>query len=152
MSIDITEVEKEIAEAKQHLADLEAMHRILSRRSDTSGSKPVKATTPTIGESGTINLDDLQMPKKADRKKATLHNDIKNVTERFGNQEFTVTHVEVALQQMGKGSTAKHFKNRVSTEIRKLTDSNFLTRTYEGFGNDPHRYRLKNPSVSFIKK
>jgi len=42
---------------------------------------------------------------------------------------------------MGKGSNAKHFKNRVSTLIRDMFQNGELEKTHKGVGSDPHRYK-----------
>ena len=72
----------------------------------------------------------------------TLLEDIKGLIGRFGSQEFTVNHVDAVLRQMGKGSDAKHYKNRISITIRKLIDEGLITLSHKGFGSEPHRYRV----------
>lgn len=151
MAIDIKELDREIAETKQYLADLEATRRVIAKRAGTKYSLPDEPILPRLEETGTIHLDDLVIPKRVTRKKSTLTDDIRGIIERFGNQEFTVTHVEAALKQSGKATDAKHFKNRVSVIIRKLTEDGVIKRTHVGKGNDPHHYQLKSPRVSLVK-
>ena len=104
------DLEKEYEEAKQYVADLEALIRVKSKQGHNSSYSSEKPNKPTLGETGAINLDELELPKKILKKKVTLLDNVKNVIERFGSQEFTVSHVDVALKQMGKGTNAKHFK------------------------------------------
>ncbi len=150
---DFTEaLKQEISETEQILAGLKALLRSKEGR-DTkpAGTQSELPNIPTLAETGTINLDELELPKKRHRKKSTLMDDIKNVIERFSGQEFTVAHVEAALKGLGKGSDAKHFRNRVSVAIRKLTDEKVLERTFKGSGSDPHKYRIVK-KLSFVSK
>lgn len=133
---------EKIKETEQELTELKAAQRVLERLGEP-------AVRP-IGNSGSINIEDLALPVKPAKNGATLPASVKDVVQRLDDQEFTVSHVAAALNKMGKGSNAKHFKNRVSSEIRKLSVDGMITRTYKGTGSEPHRYQLaKRMSVVF---
>ena len=149
MSDFIEALKQEIAETEQVLAGLKALLRSKEGREAKPANTGSEART--LAETGTIDLDQLDLPPRTSRKKSTLSDDVMNVIERFGGKDFTVRHVEAALRQTGKGSTAKHFINRVSVVIRSLTDDGVLERTFKGVGNDPHKYRLV-PKVSLVQK
>ena len=113
---------KAIEKTERELEDLKATYRVMERLDGFAARSSTKASsvTPAIGESGVINLDDVELPGKKVKLGPTLLEDIKGLIGRFGSQEFTVNQVDAVLRQMGKGSNAKHFKNRISITIRKL--------------------------------
>jgi len=151
----LDELQKKIEIAEKELEDLKAAYRVLSR-DNLSSSQDIDEETPQIGlkklgDSGTINLDDLGLPSKTAPKINTLSETVMNVVRRFDKKEFTVNHVCAALKQMGKVKTnPKHYKNRVSMVVRKLADEGVIEKTHKGSGNDPHRYR-EAAQVSLVK-
>lgn len=151
MGVTLEDLRKRLQEAEQEVEELKAAVRVMERLEGVKTQGPVNdLRRPRLAETGVINLDELDLPKKAKEQKITLGDEVRNVIERFGSQEFTVSHVEAALRQMGKGSDAKHFKNRVSINIRKLCAEGLLEKTHEGIGSDPHKYR-RAPHVSLVR-
>ena len=142
----LKELAKRLEEEMAVLAYLERIDRTTSQDTGSSEISSKAALSPT----GTINLDDLDLPKKAERK-STLLDDIRDVILRFASQEFTINHVHAALLQMGKGNDAKHYKNRVSINIKKLLEDRFITRTFTGSGNNPHRYKLSQSTSNDVQ-
>jgi len=156
MSISIEAIDRRIKEIDE---ELEKVAAIQEEREELVAAKKVmmrysgdvahqhkaggdSAHTPDIGDTGVINLDDLVPPAKVVKSKDTLYSNIENlIIERFGDQEFTVNHVAAALNATGKGSEAKHFKNRISLEVKKLAVNGVIDRTEKGSGNIPHKYR-----------
>ena len=145
MPVTQEDIQKAIEDTERELGELRAAYRVMERL----GGSAIKSNTPagsvmdaTIGESGAIDLDEIELTRKSAKVGSTLVTDIRSLIERLGSQEFTVNHVYAILRKMGKGSEAKHFRNRVSIRIRKLADEGLITRTHEGGGNDPHRYRV----------
>ena len=134
MGVTQEDLLKKIEETELELAELKAAQRVLERLGEP-------AVRPIL-DSGSINIEDLESPVKPATSTATLAAKVEDVVRRFDDQEFTVSHVAAALNKIGKGSNAKHFRNRLSSQIRKLTDDEMLTRTYKGAGREPHRYRL----------
>ncbi|MGE0371120.1 MAG: hypothetical protein AB7Q01_04440 [Gammaproteobacteria bacterium] len=150
MARTLADFDKMIEEMERELAELKAA-RIVMARFDGFAPKPMAShALSKLPETGTINLSDLDLPsKKAAKSDTTLYANIKALLDRLGHQEFTVNHVDAVLRQMGKGSDAKHFKNRIAVIIRKLAvEEGLLERTHEGKGNDAHRYRvLRKPTL-----
>ena len=144
MPVTQDDIQKAIEETERELAELKAAYRVMERLGGFAAESNTRAgsVTSTIGESGEINLDEVEIPGKPVKHKSTLSNDIRGLIGRFGSQEFTVNHVDAVLKKMGKGSDAKHFKNRVSAAIRKITDEGLITLSHKGVGSDPHRYRV----------
>ena len=132
---------------EQELADIKSAIKVIEQYGD-------QAATPSphvpLGESGIIDFDDLQLPKKTVEKRVTVKDQIKEIITRFGGKEFTVNHVVAAMRQSGKGSDAPAFRNRVSIIVKGFSDEGFLMRTYKGAGNDPHKYK-QAAKVSLVK-
>jgi hypothetical protein len=159
MAVTLEDLRAKAKALESELNDINAAIRVMERfdgagvvqkRSEETTKVP---KTPTIGATGVINLDELSLPAKATKSnKETLITELAALVQRFGAQEFTVNHVLAALDAMGKGNTAKHFKNRVSVTIRKMTEDGVLERSHEGAGNDPHRYKLAEKQVSLLKE
>ncbi len=150
MPVTQEDIQKAIEETERELAELKAAHRVLERLEGFATKSNTKAATPTIGESGAINLDEVELPGKPAMRGPTLLDDIRGLIGRLGSQEFTVNHVEAVLKKMGKGSNGKHFKSRIAVAIRKLTDERLITLSHKGVGSDPHRYRV-NKEVGLEK-
>ena len=146
MPVTKEDIQEEIEEKERELADLKAAHKVIERLDSLTAKSNTKpgSVTPAIGESGIINLDEVEIPGKPVKSGPSLLDDIRGLIERLGSQEFTVNHVDAVLKKMGKGSDAKHFKSRISDAIRKLTDEGVVTRSHKGAGSDPHRYRVAN--------
>ena len=154
----LDELDKEIQATEDRLYTLKKAKDILSgndggRGASETSNVPEAQSKPALGETGEINPEDLDLPKKAVRNKPTIKDEIKKIIERFGGREFTVNHVCAVLLQMGKINDAKQSKNRISIVIRELaTVDGFITRTHKGGGNDPHRYTESSKEVSFLKE
>ena len=144
MAITLEDLQKAIEEADRELSDLKAAYRVMERLGGLAEKTNTRADpiTPTIAESGLINLDEIEFAENPRTRGSTLLTDVRCVIGRLGDQEFTSNHVGAVLTKMGKGSEAKHFKNRISVAIRTLTDEGLIARTHKGAGNDPHRYRV----------
>ena len=139
------DLQKAIEETERELAQLKAANRIMERRDGFASKSSTRADSviaATISESGAIDIDEIEFTRKPANLGTTLVTDIRSLIGRLGSQEFTVSHVNAILRKMGKGSEAKHFKNRISITTRKLADEGLITRTHKGSGNDPHRYRV----------
>ena len=144
MPVTQEDIQKAIEATECELAELKAAYRVMERLDGlaTKSDTKVDSITPTIGESGVINLDEVELPGKPVKRGATLLEDIRGLVGRLGGQEFTINHVEAVLKKMGKGSDAKHFKSRIAIAMRKLTDEGVITFSHKGVGSDPHRYRI----------
>lgn len=158
MSTYVDELRSELEQKKQEVKDLEAALRVLEKRegiasaSKSTSSEQIVASQSPLNESGEIDFDKLELPDRTANAKPSLVDEAKSVIEKFGGREFTVNHVYAALKQLGKVKDAKHTKNRVSLNVRALTQEGFITRTHKGKGNDPHRYKATASQVSFLKE
>mgnify|MGYP001578523209 CR=1 FL=1 len=139
-TIDLDELRKEIEQERKRLADKEAVLRYLEEKEGkTALSRPVVGNKPT--DSGIIQLDQL-IPNASRR---TLYEDVRDVVLRFGDQEFSVVHVDLALKQQGIEVKATKFpRSRITTVLGKLEKQGIIIRTFQGGGNNPNRYKLGN--------
>ena len=154
MKLTLEYVEKRLGEIQEALAkfdtlkeeegELLAARKVLIR---LEGS-PKKAkggadvsSVPEIAETGEIDLAELEIQSTPTTSGDSLYSSVEGLIKRFGEQQFSVTHVEAVLRKMGQGSESKHFKNRISLVLRKLLDNEVIELTHKGSGNIPHRYR-----------
>ena len=159
MSITLEQLQKRASELEAELNDIKAAIRVIQNLSGSSvsgtGFNDIKKPSiqPAIEDTGVINLDNLNLPKKTkSNDRETLHAQIAALTPRFGNQEFSINHVLAALEAIGKGNKAKHFKTRISIVIRKMVEDGSLVLTHKGVGSDPHLYRVAEKQVSLLKE
>lgn len=145
MDISLEAMRKKVEETTKLLEEEKAVLSYLERMAIATPERNGWATTqpPSSLESPSeeIDLNDIELPEKAIRK-PTMMNDITDVIERLGSQEFTVNHIHAVLRKQGKGNDAKHYKNRISLSVRKLTNAGKIVLTHKGSGNDPHKYKL----------
>lgn len=143
-TIDIDELRKEIEAEEESLNEKKAVLRYLESKAGKQ-SIPLKSSTPTTIASGVIQLDQLIVPESGRR---TLVDDVEDIVKRFGDQEFSVAHVDVVMQQQGiKDKSGEFFpRSRISTALGKLVDDGVIIRTFKGSGNVPHRFKAKESS------
>jgi hypothetical protein len=132
---DIEELKAEIEADKKALAEKEAALKFFESR---QGKSKTKASASSTASEGIIALDEL-IP---DITKTSLVDDVKNVVKRFGGQEFSVAHVDIALQQQGIKIKGKLPRSRISVALGKLEDQGIIRRTFKGGGNVPNKYVL----------
>lgn len=134
----IAELRKEIEVDKKALATKEAALQFLERQ----GNKPESRIVPdqkTAENEAVFHLDEL-VPGAG---KKTLAEEATEVIKRFGTQEFTVAHVEAAMNKMGVKLDGKSPRARISVALGKLEETGLLVKTFEGKGNVPNRYKVK---------
>lgn len=144
MSFSLDSLRAMVEEKRKELEELEAAIRVMERLETKDLSfAPTDTPTPSneINDDGIIDLNNLDVAQSAPQRKRSLKDDVRDLVPRFGDQEFTVSHVEAALKNMGKTTNAKNFKNRLSMLVRTLADENVIERTYKGAGKTPHKYR-----------
>ena len=90
---------------------------------------------------GSIKFEDLIGNAE---KKRTLIDEVRDVVLRFGENEFTVAHIEAALKKIGVVMDAKNPRARIGIAITPIVDEGLIVRTVTGGGNVPHRYKLKS--------
>jgi len=141
-TIDIDELRKEIKVEEESLNEKKAVLRYLESKERGRAIVPAPGKNTPIADNVVIQLDQLIVPESGRR---TLVDDVGDVVKRFGNQEFSVAHVDVVMQQQGiKDKSGEPFpRSRISTALGKLEESGFIERSFTGAGNVPHRYKLK---------
>lgn len=89
--------------------------------------------------SGSINVHDLieEIPKRK-----SIIDEIREIVDRFGDQEFTVQHVD-AVYKTNHGIPSSDTSNRtkISTALTKLKNNGLISITFKGGGNVPNRYK-----------
>ena len=153
-TIDIDELRQEIEAERKSLADRdaalrdkEAVLRYLESKEATSyiPAKTEHPSPPPPG--GVILLDQLQV-KQASRR--TLLDEVADVVKRFGDQEFSIAHVDIVFQQQGIKSKGENIpRSRISSSLGKLEEAGLIERTFTGGGNVSHRYKLKGDGRDF---
>lgn len=141
-TIDIDELRKEIEAEEGSLNEKKAVLRYLESKTGKQPI-PVKPGASMASAGGVIQLDQLIVPASSKR---TLTDDVEDVVKRFGNQEFSVAHVDIVMRQQGiKDKSGESFpRSRLSTALGKLEESSLIERSFTGAGNVPHRYKLKD--------
>lgn len=141
-TIDLNELRREIEADRKSLAEKEAVVRFLEQREGKKETTPIAAS---ITE-GVIQLDDL-MPEIGKR---TLVSDVKDVVSRFGNQEFSVVHVDTVMKQRGIDINGKSPRSRIAVALGKLEEDGVIVKTFSGKGNVPNKYRLKESGDDLV--
>ena len=138
-TIDLNELRLEIENDRKSLAEKEAVLRYLESKEKKGALIPSPGVSMPIADNVVIQLDQLVVPES---KRRTLSDEVADVIKRFGNQEFSVAHVDVVMQQQGiKDKSGEYFpRSRLSTALGKLEESGMLERSFTGAGNAPHRY------------
>ena len=141
----IQDLRSDIAAAK---LELDAKERSLKVLEGIVAKVTVSALTPPsssepksfVEDGGLIDLEEIAGGNEP--KKRTLMHEIKDVVMRFGTQEFTIGHTEAVLKKLEIEIPGKTPRARISMNLAKLCDAKLLTKTFEGSGNTPNRYRL----------
>ena len=133
-------------ELEEELNDINAALRLLEKLGNDVNFKDQKneSESLSLNKQGEIDINELNIPNRKQSSKLTLQKRILETLPKFGPQNFTVNHMVAILNKLGKGSDASHFKNRVSTTIKKLYESGEIDRVHKGIGNEPHEYRQKS--------
>lgn len=131
------QIEKERAELQTKEKMLNELKSKFSSTQDIQNSATLHTPKPQI--SGSINVHDLI--EEIPRKKSIIE-EIGEIVERFGDQEFTVQHVD-AVFKTNHGLQASDTSNRtkISTALTKLKDRGLIAITFKGAGNVPNRYK-----------
>lgn len=82
-------------------------------------------------------------------KRNALIEEVKQVVEKFGDQEFTVAHIDKVLKsKSGLPQDDMSNRARISTALSRLKDSGCLEMTAKGGGNVPNRYKKSMTGTS----
>lgn len=137
-TIDLDELKREIEVDRKALAEKEAVLRFLEAR---QGRKPVAQgveQSEKHDQEALFTLDEL-VPESG---RQPLIEHVKEILPRFGDQEFTVVHVDAALKQIGVEVSGRLPRSRLSTILGKLDERGVVTKTFQGAGNVPNKYKV----------
>lgn len=137
----LLEFEQRIAAKRKELEEEEHALAVLKRSMGVSATVDEAAVSRPSLASKQLRFEDLGVEAL---KKRTLTDDVRDVVRQFGDNEFTVTHIEAALKQLGVVIDAKSPRARISIAAANLVEEGVVVKTYEGAGNVPNRYKLKS--------
>ncbi|MDP2266363.1 MAG: hypothetical protein Q8J70_07410, partial [Thiobacillus sp.] len=123
MSDVIKEIEMRIAAKRKELEDEEQALAVIKRMMGQSAAESL----------GAIKFEELAGGVKS-TKKRTLTDEVRDVVAQFGNNEFTVAHIEAALKKMGVSLDAKAPRARIGIAVSNLAEEDFVVRTADGAG------------------
>jgi hypothetical protein len=83
---------------------------------------------------------DLSQFGAAAQKKNTFIDDVRKVLKKFGDQQFTVNHINSILNAEKGGEIDASLKNKISLTLSKLSKSGEIVISTKGGGNSPHFY------------
>lgn len=136
----ISELEKRIADKRKELEEEEKALEVVRRM--VGKSFPAKQIDDDREDkSQGFKFEDLLGSVE---KKRTLLDEIRDVVSNFGDNEFTVAHIEAALNAKMVKIDAKAPRARIGIVMAQLVEEELVIRTYQGAGNVPHRYKLKS--------
>lgn len=142
MSDILEEFEKRIAENKRDIEEQEHALAVLKR----TMRKPLLSKPEIISgneQIKDINFDDL-IGSIDKTKRRTLIDEVRDIVSHFGDNEFTVAHIEAALKKTGTKIDAKNPRARIGIALSTVVEEGLIVRTGVGGGNIPHRYKLKS--------
>lgn len=89
-----------------------------------------------------LNLEEPAQPVKSSPfAQITAFSDaVKEAAMQFGAERFTPAHVENLLKAKGVKLPAANVRARISTELKRLTDTEKLKCVFTGTGNQPNQY------------
>jgi len=137
---ELKELEGRVAAKRKELEDEERALAIVRRMIGQPPSMQSPGMVPKE-QVGAIKFEEL-LDSVEKIKKRTLIDDVRDVVSQFGQNEFTVAHIEAALKKMGVVIDAKSPRARIGIVVAKLADEGFVVKVAEGGGNVPHRYKL----------
>jgi len=135
------------------IKELEA--RVAAKRKELEEEESALATVRRMMGQPHVNKDRSATNRSAEEikfedliggveKKRTLIDEVRDVVLKFGENEFTVAHIEAALNKLGIAIDAKNPRARIGIAVSNIVDEGLIVRTVTGSGNVPHRYKLKS--------
>lgn len=131
---DVAEQRRKIEESRKKLKEQEDALRVLENM--------ISEEQISGNPQSEIDLNALPVEKKVS--KQSLTEAVREVIQRFGNQEFGVVHVESVLKQQGKSPKGKTPRARIAMVMSTLEENGEVIRTFKGTGSEPHKFKLKN--------
>ncbi len=119
---------------------LECQIMVLDELKSLVNHQPANSKQSETSNSTSVDLSSLDLPREEDKR--ILIDDVRDIVNLFGSQEFRVAHVEKLLSDKGQLPKGKTPRARISQALKNLTEEDVILRTYKGRGKDPHRYKL----------
>lgn len=142
----IKELEARVAAKRKELEEEEnALTTVRRMMGQPHENKAPGSANGSIGE---IKFEDLIGGVE---KKRTLIDEVRDVVLKFGENEFTVAHIEAALKKLGVPVDAKNPRARIGIAVSNIVDEGLIVKTATGGGNVPHRYKLKSALINESK-
>lgn len=133
----IKELEARVAAKRKELEEEEnALATVRRMMGQPQVNKALGAANGSVGE---IKFEDLIGGVE---KRRTLIDEVRDVVIKFGGNEFTVAHIEAALNKLGIAIDAKNPRARIGIAVSNIVDEGLIAKTVTGAGNVPHRYKL----------
>jgi hypothetical protein len=139
MSITLNDIRAKRQENKAERERLDQQDRLLEALEATYA-----AITPTSDDTvnkNTSQVNPVRLTVPHSSSKPTQVESIRNATTLFEDQEFEVSQIESALEQMGQKINTKYPRVRIAMTLHKMVKNGELIRTFEGAGSKPHRYK-----------
>jgi len=121
---DLTELREKISEGRKKLEEQEAALIVLESM---------------VSESNVNSKEEIKLG--ALPTKQSIVDNVLDIIDRFGEQEFMVVNVEDALKEQGKLPKSKSPRASIAMALQKIEAQNEIVRTYKGRGNEPHRFK-----------
>lgn len=117
---------------------------VMEQMMGLTSSAPINETKPLGNFKDGISIDTLNVHDLSNRK--TLKQQVKDMVNLFGEQEFSVPHVFAAMQNAGIEIKGSQPKSRIATLLTELQGEGLIVKTFAGKGSVPHKFKLAYPS------
>lgn len=134
----IAELEARVSAKRKELEEEESALATVRRMMGQPMTQPISAAKLSPEQIEFANL------VGGIEKKRTLIDEVRDVVTKFGENEFTVAHIESALNKLGIVIDAKHPRARIGIAVSSIVAEGLIVKTFEGAGNVPHKYKLKS--------
>lgn len=67
------------------------------------------------------------------------------------HDDFAASDIEKHIENLGKKLAVTQPKIRISMVLKELADKKYLAKTFRGKGSVPHRYRVTDPGMEYLK-
>lgn len=121
---DLTELREKISEGRKKLEEQEAALLVLESM---------------VSESSVNSKEEIKLG--ALPAKQSIVDNILDVINRLGDQEFMVANIEEVLKEQGKLPNSKSPRASIAMALQKIEAQGKIVRTYKGRGNEPHRFK-----------
>jgi hypothetical protein len=136
----LMELRARIDANRKLLEKQEAALIVMEEMMGINHSKVAKETAPLEFYKGGIDIKNLNLSDNSSKK--TFKQQVKEVVELFGDQEFTVQHVFIALLGIGTKVNGNQPKARIAGMLSILEGEGLIVKTTVGKGSVPNKFKL----------